>query len=152
MIAPEQPVVGELVVELEISRAWLVDPWSGREGAADIVVRDGRLDAVTWLDAGEAEGADRDGVVVAPGFVDLHAHFREPGFEDAETIRSGCAAAAHGGFTTVCVMPNTSPPLDDAGIVAQVRALAVASGSPVRVLPYGAVTAALAGERLAAIG
>jgi dihydroorotase len=152
MIAPEQPVVGELVVELEISRAWLVDPWSGREGAADILVRDGRLDAVTWLDAGEAEGADRDGVVAAPGFVDLHAHFREPGFEDAETIRSGCAAAAHGGFTTVCVMPNTSPPLDDAGIVAQVRALAVASGSPVRVLPYGAVTAALAGERLAAIG
>jgi dihydroorotase len=149
---PGAPVVGELVAELEISRAWLVDPWSGREGPADIVVREGRLDAVSWLDDTEAEGADPEGVVVAPGFVDLHAHFREPGFEDAETIRSGCAAAAHGGFTTVCVMPNTSPPLDDPGIVAQVRALAVASGSPVRVLPYGAVTSAREGERLAAIG
>ena len=144
--------VGELVAELEISRAWLVDPASGREGAADIVVRDGRVEAVTWLDGDEADGADPRGVVVTPGFVDLHAHFREPGFEDAETIASGCAAAAHGGFTAVCVMPNTSPPLDDPGIVARVRSLATASRSPIRILPYGAVTAGREGEHLAAIG
>ena len=145
------PAVGE-IAELEISGAWLVDPSAGREGPADIVVHDGRLDAVIWLDEGEADGIGPDGIVVAPGFVDLHAHFREPGFEDAETIATGCAAAAHGGFTTVCVMPNTSPPLDDPGVVARVRAAAVASGSPVRVLPYGAVTAGREGERLAALG
>jgi dihydroorotase len=144
--------IGDVVAELEISRAWLVDPALGREGPADLVVRRGRLEALTWLDGDDAKGADPRGVVVAPGFIDLHAHFREPGFEDAETIASGCAAAAHGGFTTVCVMPNTSPPLDDPGVVARVRALATDSGSPVRVLPYGAVTAGRDGERLAPIG
>jgi dihydroorotase len=146
------PAVGEVAAELEISRAWVVDPASGREGAADLVVRDGRLEALTWLDPDDADGVDQRGVVVAPGFVDLHAHFREPGFEDAETIASGCAAAAHGGFTTVCLMPNTSPPVDDPGVVARVRACAVASGSPVRVVLYGAVTAGRRGEQLAALG
>src|SRR5450759_3603343 len=96
--------VGETVPLLEISRAWLVDPAAEREGPGEIVVRDGILEAVTWLDGAEAEGVTAAGVVVAPGFVDLHAHFREPGFEDAETVATGCAAAAHGGFTTVCLM------------------------------------------------
>ena len=79
---------------------------------------DGVLEAVTWLDAGEADGIDDRGVVVAPGFVDLHVHFREPGNEDAETIATGLAAAAHGGFTTVCLMPNTTPALDDPAVLA----------------------------------
>ncbi|HEY0443687.1 MAG TPA: hypothetical protein VGC90_05655, partial [Candidatus Limnocylindrales bacterium] len=92
--------IGEVVAELDISRAWLVDPSSGREGAAELVIRDGLLETVTWLDGEDAAGVDASGVVVAPGFVDLHAHFREPGLEDAETIASGAAAAAHGGFTT----------------------------------------------------
>jgi dihydroorotase len=143
--------VGE-IVDLEISGAWAIDPAAGREGPADIVVQDGVIESVTWLDLEDATGIDANGVVVAPGFIDLHAHFREPGFEDAETIATGCAAAAHGGFTTVCVMPNTSPATDDPGVVARVRAAAAASGIPVRVLPYGALTAGREGERLAALG
>jgi len=140
------------MTDLDISRAWLVDPATGREGPGDVVVRDGRLEAVTWLEAADAEGIDERGVVVAPGFIDLHAHFREPGNEDAETIASGLAAAAHGGFTTVCLMPNTTPALDDPAVLARVRGAAEASGSPVRTLAYGAVTAGRAGETLAALG
>jgi dihydroorotase len=140
------------VTDLDISRAWLVDPVAGREGPGDIVVRDGLLESVAWLDGGDAEDVDDRGVVVAPGFIDLHAHFREPGNEDAETIDSGLAAAAHGGFTTVCLMPNTTPSLDDPAVLARVRAAADASGSPVRLLAYGAVTAGRGGETLAALG
>jgi dihydroorotase len=144
--------IGRIVADLEISRAWLVDPASGREGPGEIVVTDGMLEAVTWLDAGEADGIDDRGVVVAPGLVDLHAHFREPGNEDAETIESGLAAAAHGGFTTVCLMPNTTPALDDPAVLAHLRAAAIASGSPIRALVFGAVTAGRGGQTLAALG
>jgi len=139
-------------VELDISRAWLVDPVEGREGAADIVVRGGILEAIMWLDGRDADGVDDRGVVVAPGFVDLHAHFREPGNEAAETIASGLSAAAHGGFTTVCLMPNTSPALDQPWLLAGLRAAVAASGSPVRALAFGAATAGRAGEQLASIG
>jgi dihydroorotase len=148
--APEG--VGELVAELSISAAWVVDPATGREGPADLVVRDGILEALTWLEADDAGGVDGRGIVVAPGFVDLHAHFREPGNEDAETIASGSAAAAHGGFTTVCLMPNTTPVLDEPGVLARIQAASGASGSPVRLLAHGAVSAGRAGEQLAALG
>jgi dihydroorotase len=144
--------VGAVAADVEISRAWLVDPGAGREGPGELVVTDGAIEAVTWLEGADADGVGPDGVVVAPGFVDLHAHFREPGNEDAETIASGTAAAAHGGFTTVCLMPNTTPPLDEPGVLARVRAAAAASGSPVHVLAHGCVTAGRAGETLAALG
>ena len=88
---------------------------------------------------GRATASTPDGVVVAPGFVDLHAHFREPGNEEAETIATGLAAAAHGGFTTVCLMPNTDPADRRArSVLRAIRAAAVASGSPVEALAYGA--------------
>ena len=90
------------MTDLDLSRVWLVDPAQGREGPGELVVVDGILETVTWLEGAEADGIDPTGVVVAPGFVDLHAHLREPGNEDAETVASGLAAAAHGGFTTVC--------------------------------------------------
>src|SRR5205814_7612738 len=112
----------------------------------------GVIESVTWLEAGDGETGDDRGVVVAPGFIDLHAHLREPGNEGAETIASGLAAAAHGGFTTVCAMPNTTPPIDRAAMVEAARAAAAASGSPVRLLQVGAVTAGRAGEQLAALG
>ncbi|HEX5015315.1 MAG TPA: dihydroorotase [Candidatus Limnocylindrales bacterium] len=144
--------VGETVADLEISKAWLVDPSSGREGPGDIVVNDGVLKSVVWLDGDDASGVDDRGVVVAPGFIDLHAHFREPGNEDAETVATGLAAAAHGGFTTVCLMPNTTPALDEPSVLARVLVAAAASGSPVRALAYGAVSAGRAGETLAALG
>ena len=140
------------MTDLDLSRVWVVDPASERDGPGDIVVRDGVLEAVTWLDGAVADGVEPTGVVVAPGFIDLHAHFREPGNEDAETVATGLAAAAHGGFTTVCAMPNTTPALDEPGVLAAVRGAAAASGSPVELLAYGAVTAGRSGETLAALG
>ncbi len=140
------------MTDLEISRAWLVDPAAGREGPGEIVVVDGVLEAVTWLEGSEADGIDDRGVVVAPGFIDLHVHLREPGNEDAETVASGLAAAAHGGFTTVCAMPNTTPALDEPGVLARIRAAGVASGSAVELLAHGAVTVGRDGETLAALG
>jgi len=144
--------VTQTPVDLEISRAWLVDPAIGREGPGELVVHDGLLEAVTWLSGTEAAGIGPDGVVIAPGFIDFHAHLREPGNEDAETVASGLAAAAHGGFTTVCAMPNTEPTLDEPGVLARIRAAAAISGSNVELLAHGAVTAGRAGGQLAALG
>ncbi len=138
--------------DLDLSRVWLVDPASGREGPGEIVVTDGVLEAVTWLSGTDADGVDASASWSRPGFIDLHVHLREPGNEDAETVASGLAAAAHGGFTTVCAMPNTTPALDEPGVLAQVRAAAIASGSPVELLCHGAVTVGRRGEVLAAIG
>ena len=86
-------------------------------------------------------GSTTGGSSSRPGFVDLHVHFREPGNEDAETIATGLAAAAHGGFTTVCAMPNTTPAIDDPAVLARVREAATSSGSPVRALVWGAISA-----------
>ncbi len=146
------PRVGDTVERFELAQAWLVDPVSGREGPGEIVVSDGILESVVWLEGPEAAGATDTGVVVAPGFLDLHAHFREPGFEDAETVASGSAAAAHGGYTAVVVMPNTAPALDEPGVLERIRLASRASGSPVEVHAFGAVSAARAGEQLSAMG
>jgi len=131
-------------------RGWLVDPLAGREGPGEIELDDGVVRRVSWQ--GDRPAGEPPGLVIAPGFIDLHAHLREPGDEDAETIASGLAAAAHGGFTTVCAMPNTAPPADDPAVLARVGAAAAASGSPVRVLPYGCVSAGRAGDALAPLG
>jgi dihydroorotase len=152
LTSPVSASVGVPLADLEISRAWLVDPATGREGPGEIVVSDGILEAVTWLEGAEGDEVDASGVVVAPGFLDLHAHFREPGNEDAETIATGLAAAAHGGFTAVCIMPNTTPALDEPSVLARIRDAAAASGSPVTLLAHGAVSAGRAGEQLAALG
>ncbi len=144
--------VGETVGLLEISRAWLVDPVAEREGAGEIVVRGGILEAVNWLEGDDARGVGPGGLLVLPGFLDIHAHLREPGNEDAETVASGLAAAAHGGFTSVCAMPNTTPAADEPSVLARVAAAVAACGSPVELLAHGAVTVDRAGERLAALG
>ncbi len=147
-------------------RGWAVDPadWregpaggregpaGGREGPAELEIIDGVLARVTWLEGAAGEGITAGGTLIAPGLVDLHAHFREPGNEDAETIATGLAAAAHGGFTTVCLMPNTTPAIDEPSVLARVLAAADASGSPLRVLVHGAVTHGRKGETLAALG
>jgi len=139
-------------VGVDLSDVWLVDPVAGREGRADVAIRGGVCRSLEWRSGGDGRGPEEPGIVVAPGFVDLHAHVREPGGEAAETIASGLAAAAHGGFTTVCAMPNTEPPADDPGVLARVAAAAGRSGSPVRLLPYGAVSARRAGTALAPLG
>ncbi len=159
MVEPGRPVrsgailaAGETIMDLELGRAWLVDPAGGREGPGEIVVRDGIVEAVTWLEGDEASGVDDRGVIVAPAFIDLHVHLREPGNEDAETLASGLLAAAHGGFTAVAAMPDTDPTLDEVAVLELMRSSAARSGSPVRLLAYGAVTRGRGGEQLSAMG
>lgn len=94
------------------------------------------------------EELEARGYVVTPGFIDLHAHLREPGFEDSETIGSGARAALRGGFTTICAMPNTQPAIDSPGLVAEVIARASAAGGS-RVLPIATITRGRAGRELA---
>jgi dihydroorotase len=130
----------------------LVDPAGGVDRTADLLVADGRVAAVgERLDRGSGEVVDCDGLVVCPGFVDLHVHLREPGREDAETIESGSRAAALGGFTAVCPMPNTDPVADNAGVVEMVAARGREVGL-VDVVPVGAVTLGQRGAELAELG
>ncbi|MGY1828226.1 dihydroorotase [Blastococcus sp. SYSU DS0541] len=119
---------------------------------ADILVKDGRIAAVgDALDVPGAEVVGAAGLVALPGLVDLHTHLREPGREDAETVETGSRAAALGGFTAVHAMANTDPVADTAGVVEQVWRLGQEAGL-VDVVPVGAVTVGLAGERLAELG
>jgi dihydroorotase len=99
----------------------------------------------------DSQVIDASGLVLLPGLVDLHTHLREPGFEQSETILTGCQSAAAGGFTAVHAMANTSPVQDTAGVVEQVRALGIAAGY-VDVVPVGAVTVGLEGKQLAELG
>ena len=133
-------------------RVWLrggrvLDPASGRDGRADVLIEDGRIAAVEdALDGvGDAEIVNAEGLWVAPGFVDLHAHLREPGQEYKEDIASGGRAAAAGGFTAVCCMANTDPVNDDPSVTDYILDRA-RKESPVRVLPVAAATKGLAGE------
>ncbi len=133
--------------------ARVVDPAAGRDGVADVLVEDGVVSAV-GEDATAVSGAtvlDCDGLVLAPGLVDLHAHLREPGREDAETVESGCRAAAVGGFTAVAPMANTDPVADDPAVIEEVRALA-ARARLCDVFPVGAITKDLGGQEMAALG
>ncbi len=117
----------------------------------DLLLRDGRVVETGSLSADGATVVDADGLVALPGLVDLHTHLREPGREDAETVETGTAAAALGGFTAVHAMANTDPVADTAGVVEQVWRLGRLAGH-CEVRPVGAVTVGLAGERLAELG
>ncbi len=122
--------------------------------AVDLRLAEGVIAAVDPAGQGDAAGADvvdGDGLIALPGLVDLHAHLREPGREDAETVATGSAAAALGGFTCVHAMANTDPVADTAGVVEQVWRLGRAAGL-VDVRPVGAVTVGLRGEWLAELG
>ncbi len=133
----------------------VIDPHQGIDEIADVVIDDGLIASVgTRADRGrqrESSNGERTidvrGLVVAPGFVDLHCHLREPGFEDKETIASGTRAAAAGGFTTVCCMPNTNPTLDTASDVGWVISAAGRTGL-VRVHPIGTITKGQKGAEL----
>jgi dihydroorotase len=119
---------------------------------ADLLISDGRIAAVgEELSATGAEVLDAAGLIALPGLVDLHTHLREPGREDAETVETGSRAAALGGFTAVHAMANTDPVADTAGVVEQVWRLGQEAGL-VDVVPVGAVTVGLRGERLAELG
>jgi dihydroorotase len=137
----------------------IVDPGQGIDQIGNLLIASGRIVRLGGEISTVAPSPDRIGtkqsrivdasrLVVCPGFVDLHCHLREPGFEQKETIATGTRAAARGGFTTVCCMPNTSPPLDSLSVVARVKGKA-SKESLIAVLPIGCVTKGRKGEELA---
>ena len=130
----------------------LVDPAAGIDGRRDLRLEGGRVSAVgERLPDEGARVLDVTGLVVAPGFIDMHVHLREPGREEAETIASGLAAAVAGGFTAVAAMPNTEPVNDDASVTRYILFEAARHGLA-RVHPIGCVTRGMDGEQLAEIG
>ena len=136
--------------QILIKGARVIDPADGIDEVGDVLVRDGVI-AAKGRAVSAPDGAlvvNGTGQVLAPGFIDIHAHLREPGREDRETVATGAAAAARGGFTTVCCMPNTEPAIDSAMMVEFIAAKAREAG-PVRMLAIGAVTRGRAGKELA---
>ena len=133
----------------------IIDPGQGIDEIGSLLITEGKI---SWLGKGEITPPQPDcdilhakGLIVCPGFIDLHCHLREPGFEEKETIATGTQAAARGGFTTICCMPNTSPPLDNQGLIDYVKSKAAAEGT-VRVLATGCISKGRKGEELAEMG
>src|SRR5690606_27790638 len=131
-----------------------IDPGAPENTGMNVLVEDGRVSA--WLKQSEpvpegCEVFDAAGLVVAPGFIDLHVHLREPGQEHKETIASGCAAAVAGGWTSVCPMPNTDPVNDNAAITRYMIEQAEHAGLA-NVFPIGAITKSSDGAELAEMG
>src|SRR6202045_5520047 len=138
--------------KLIIRNGRVIDPASRLDAIRDVLVEDGRIAVIgEKLHVTGAEKFDATGLIVAPGFIDMHVHLREPGFEYAETIESGSRAAAAGGFTSICCMPNTSPVNDNATVTSYIIERAEKHAA-VNVFPIGAITKNSAGEELAAIG
>jgi dihydroorotase len=135
----------KLPQKIWLKNARLLDPALNLDVRGDLLIEKGVIADVA-TGSKSASGWDLQGAIVCPGFFDLHVHLREPGFEDAETIRSGQEAAAAGGFSAVAAMPNTNPPLDHAGIVRWV--IERAASFPVAVHPVAAMTKGRKGEEL----
>ena len=138
---------------LLIRRGRVIDPSQALDATRDVLVVDGVVAEVgEGIDAPEgAREIDAGGLVVTPGLIDVHVHLREPGGEHKETIATGARAAAAGGFTAVCAMPNTNPVVDDPAGVGFVLAQGAAAGAA-RVYPMGAISVGQEGKQLAAIG
>lgn len=137
---------------LLIREGRLIDTGQGFDEVGSLLITEGKI---SWLGKGKIAPPEPDydilpakGLIVCPGFIDLHCHLREPGYEEKETIATGTRAAAWGGFTTVCCMPNTNPPLDNASAVGHLHASASMKGA-VRVLPIACVTKGRQGVELA---
>src|SRR5437870_6577245 len=141
-------------MRLLIQNGYVIDPSQGLNAGRNVFVEDGRVVGLPSHSDALPDGAevfDATGLIVAPGFIDMHVHLREPGHEYKETIASGAAAAVAGGFTTVCAMPNTEPVNDNAAvtrfIIEQAQRANLAN-----VFPIGAVTKNSAGTELAEMG
>ncbi|MBI3003876.1 MAG: dihydroorotase [Ignavibacteriales bacterium] len=139
-------------MKLHLKGGRLVDPVSGRDEALDVLIIDGRIEQLSKSIAADKsiQVVDLKEKVIAPGFIDMHVHLREPGFEHKETIETGCASAAAGGFTAVCCMPNTNPVIDEESVVRYIigRGKQVCEGV-VDVYPIAAATKGRKGEQLA---
>lgn len=126
----------------------IIDPSQGIDQIGDLLIAEGKIvQAGGTVPLSKAQNLDATGLVICPGFIDLHCHLREPGFEDKETIATGTKAAAIGGFTTVCCMANTEPPLDTPAAVDWVKQK-TSKDSLVAVLPIGCITKGRKGEEL----
>ena len=140
---------------LLLSGGRLIDPANRLDSVADVLILNGKIAAIGPDARQQAprdlEQLDASGLVVCPGLIDLHVHLREPGQTPKETIATGTAAAARGGFTSVVCMPNTSPAIDNAGTVALIHERAARDGV-VNVFVAGAISKNIAGEELASIG
>ena len=138
---------------LVIKNGRVIDPANSLDEPKDLLINKGRIKAIESpgsisFEAGEKPSViDAKGCVVCPGLIDMHVHFREPGFEYKETITSGCQSAAAGGFTSVAVMPNTNPVNDTRAVTEYILSLARAEGI-INVYPIAAITQKLEGERL----
>lgn len=138
---------------LRITNGRIIDPANQRDEVADLWIVNGVItsEADARNSQDNAETLDAKGLVVSPGLIDIHVHFREPGQAHKETIASGSRAAAAGGFTSVVCMPNTNPSLDNAGTITLIKEKAKA-GARVNIFPSGAITKGLKGEELAPFG
>jgi len=133
--------------------ARIINPAQNLDEILDLVIVNGKIEKGGKVDGGEDfEVYDLNGKIIAPGFIDMHVHLREPGFEHKETIESGVEAGANGGFTGLCCMPNTEPAIDEPGVVEYVKKRASDSlGGIVDVYPIGAITKKREGRELAPI-
>src|SRR5208283_3044093 len=139
-------------MSIVVKNGRVIDPSSQTDRVADVLIVEGRIAGVAPnLSSPGARIVDATGMVVAPGFIDMHVHLREPGFEHAETIESGSRAAAAGGFTSICCMPNTKP-VNDSALVTSYIVERARNNAAVNVFPIGAITKGSAGEELSAIG
>jgi len=141
-------------MRLLIANGYVIDPTQGVNAGRDLFIEDGRVVGLLGRGESRPEGAevfDATGLVVAPGFIDMHVHLREPGQEYKETVASGAAAAVAGGFTSVCAMPNTDPVNDNPAVTAFIIEQAQAAGLA-NVFPVGAITKGSRGEELAEMG
>jgi dihydroorotase len=137
---------------IHITHARVIDPASGRDAVGDLFIRDGVFIArPSAAELASAESFNAGGLVAAPGLIDVHVHFREPGQTHKETIESGSRAAAAGGFTSVVCMPNTAPVADNAGTIQLIKDSAARSAA-VHVYPTGCITVGMKGQALAPIG
>ena len=141
-------------MKLLIKNGHLIDPSQGQNSGRNVLIEDCKVAA--WLGINEAtpddaEVFDASGLIVAPGFIDMHVHLREPGQEHKETIASGCSAAVAGGWTSVCPMPNTQPINDNAAITRYMIEQAERAGLA-NVFPIGAITKSSDGAELAEMG
>ena len=139
-------------MKLILKSGRVINPATKFDEIADVLIEDGKIKEIgTDLEAGDASVYDAAGKIVTPGLIDLHVHFREPGQEAKETFESGSKAAAAGGFTTVCTMPNTNPVVDSAAIVRSLEKRAEDTAC-VHVKIIGAVTKNQEGKELAELG
>lgn len=129
----------------------VIDPANGRDEIADLWISDGIVVEPGSVDEARMQTVELDGMIVAPGFTDLHVHLRQPGNTDAETIRTGTMAAAAGGFTRILAMPNTNPCADTPGAIQYLKDYSEREGV-VKVMPTGALSKGLAGEEMSPIG